>query len=185
MKRFGRMVGIGAAVAAGALALGVVPAGSQSLPQAPNPVTITGTATCNPTGGTDGAPVWDVSYTIKNNLQPPSPQAVPAAMSYDVTVEGASITLGAESEVIDFDPTVIAPGETAASEGTIPGELTGTLVLDLDYSWEGHDGPIEASYELALSPACVSPATTTTSTVPDPGPAVQAVAVATTPAFTG
>jgi hypothetical protein len=162
---------IAAAGAAIALATPVVLA-SPAFAGIQNPTPVTGVSSCNTTTG-----LHEITWTVGNNT--------------GETVDIDSSTLsGAATGSPVFDPNPIPIGEVATSEGTLPGTVTGAVVLTVETSWVDGEFPMDAvsSFTLNLT-ACNQVTTTTTSTTMQPTTTTTAppavVPVVVTPAFTG
>ncbi len=176
MLRSGTIVRAGAALAAGGLVLGLsaLPAGSQSVGSAS--LDLTGTATCEVQ---NGEYVWAVEYSATNTSEINIIGSTPAAIG-DIDLGSQVLTLnGQPAGTTDLLPNPVAMGATATDGGPVPGTVTGTLTLTVQWSNADTDSTGTEVFDLVLDDSCHAPATTTTTGAP----AVQAVAV--TPSFTG
>ncbi len=165
----------GAALAAGGLVLGLtaIPAGSQVVDT--SSLEVTGTVECQVSGDQY---TWVVAYEATNTSSIGVPNNVPAALG-DIDITGQELSL----DTVDLGPINLTPnpvpvGETATDGGPIPGDVTGTLVLTVDWASPDTEDSGTEVVSLVLGNTCQAPVTTTTA-----GPAVEAVAVS--PAFTG
>jgi hypothetical protein len=166
----------GAALAAGGLVLGltVIPAGSQVIDT--SGLEVTGTVECQVV---EGSYNWVVAYEATNTTIIDIPANAPAAFG-DITIESQVVTLdGGPAGSTDLQPNPVPVGETATDGGLIPGEITGTLVLTVDWASPDTEDSGTEVVTLVLDDSCRAPVTTTT----EPAPAVEAVAVS--PSFTG
>jgi hypothetical protein len=168
----------GAAIAAGGLVLGLTAVPTSAQVEPASPLQVSGTATCEVW---EGEYVWVVEYVAENLVDPePILTAVPAAFG-DIDITSAPITLN--GDVVgagNFDPNPVPAGGSATDGGTIPGAITGSLVLTVNWTASTIEDSGTEVVTLTLDDTCHAPVTTTTQ-----GPAVQAEAVAVTPAFTG
>jgi hypothetical protein len=165
----------GAAIAAGGLVLGLtaIPAGSQVVDT--SSLDVSGTVECQVV---EGGYNWVVAYEATNTSQIAIPNNVPAALG-DIDSTGEELSLDAiDLGPIDLQPNPVPIGETATDGGPIPGDVTGTLVLTVDWASSDTEDSGTEVVTLVLDGSCQAPVTTTTA-----GPAVEAVAVS--PAFTG
>jgi hypothetical protein len=167
----------GAALAAGGLVLGLtaIPAGSQVV--ASSSLAVTGTVECQVAGDQY---TWVVAYEATNTSQIAIPAGSPAALGdIDITAENLSLD-AVDLGPIDLQPNPVPVGETATDGGPIPGDVTGNLVLTVDWASSDTEDSGTEVVTLVLDNSCQAPVTTTTA-----GPAVQADVVAVSPAFTG
>jgi hypothetical protein len=181
MIRSGLIARTGAAVAAGGLVLGLsaIPAGSQVAPA--SPLQVSGTVECQVI---EGDYLWVIDYTAENLVEPqvvPASASVPAAYG-DIDITSAPITLdGAPVGSASFSPNPVPALGTATDGGSLPGSFTGTLGLTVNWTSSSIEDSGSEVVDLALDTTCAAPVTTTTSRAP----AVEAEAVAVSPAFTG
>ena len=176
MLTFGPLARAGAVVAAGGFVIGLsaIPAGSQVLPT--SSLAVTGTVDCQVV---EGEYTWIVAYEATNTSTIDIPASVPAALG-DIDITSQVISLdGSPVGSTDLQPNPVPMGETATDGGPIPGSVTGTLTLTVQWASSDTEDSGTEVVNLTLDDSCAAPATTTTTQAP----AVQAVAV--TPAFTG
>ena len=184
MLTSGLIARAGAALAAGGLVFGLsaIPAGSQVVPG--SSVTLTGSAECQLTGGENGGPIWVISYNLHNNIDPQVIVGSAPAAFGDVDVTSAFVSLnGTTLAPAVFSPNPVPAAGDATTSGELPGDTVGTFTMSLD--WDAATVPDSgtATLDLLLDSSCGGPVSTTTSTTQ--APAVQAEAVAVSPAFTG
>ena len=155
--------GIAAAAVAPLVLTGPAFAGTQSQ----NPVT--GVASCNTATG-----LHEITWTLENTT------------NYVVDID-SSVLSGNATGSPEFTPNPVQPDESATSEGTLPGDISGPVVLTVETSWLEVEFPMDATSSFTLNlTACVQVTTTTTSaptTTTTAPPAVDVVVV--TPKFTG
>jgi len=160
--------GVAAVVAAPFVLTGPAFAGVQM----DNPVS--GVASCS----TDGT-VHEITWTLVNNVG-------------EVVDIDSSTLSGAATGSPEFTPNPVPIDESATSEGTLPGDTVGVVVLTVATSWVDGEFPDNTVSTATLNlTACVPPSTTTTTTTTAPSttttttppPAVDPVVVA--PTFTG
>lgn len=180
MLKFGPVVRVGAAVAAGGLVLGLtaIPAGSQVVNSAS--LAASGTVECQVISGVY---TWVFDYEATNTSQIGIPANVPAALG-DIEITSQAVTLdGAPGGATNLVPNPVAVGQTATFHAEVPAAgVVGTVVTTIEwFSVDADDGGTEV-VTLVLDDSCHAPASTTTTTT---APAVQAEAVAVTPSFTG
>ena len=141
--------------------------------QMENPVT--GVASCNTTTG-----LHEVTWTLTNNVN-------------EIVDIDSSTLSGVATGSPAFTPNPVPSGGVATSEGTLPGDTVGVVILTVGTSWVNGEFPQETvSTGTITLTACVQATTTTTSTTSTtlattttttPPPAVTPVVVA--PRFTG
>ena len=166
----GRLAAAGVAAAfAGPLVLaGPAFAGIQ------NPTPVTGVSSCNTTTG-----LHEITWTITNNT------------GEQVDIDSSVLSGQATGNPV-FTPNPIPASETSTSEGTLPGDTVGVVVLTVETSWIDGEFPMDSSSSFTLNlTACVQ-ATTTTTTTSTTAPSTTTtttppavVPVVVTPAFTG
>lgn len=136
-----------------------------------NPTPVSGVASCNTATG-----LHEITWTVDNNT----------GESVDID---SSVLSGNATGSPEFTPNPIPSDASATSEGTLPGDITGPVVLTVETSWVDGEFPMDATSSFTLNlTACVQVTTTTTSTTAPTTttttpPAVVPVTV--TPRFTG
>jgi hypothetical protein len=156
--------GLAAAVAAPLVLAAPAHAGVQMN----NPVS--GVSSCNTTTG-----LHEITWTLVNNV------------GELVDIDGSNLS-GAATGSPTFTPNPVPADSSATSEGTLPGDTVGLVILTVNTSWVDGEFPMDAVSTATLElDACV-PTTTTTTTAPSTTtttapPAVPPVVVA--PKFTG
>ena len=157
--------GIAAAAVAPLVLTGPAFAGTQSQ----NPVT--GVASCNTATG-----LHEITWTLENTT------------NYVVDID-SSVLSGNATGSPEFTPNPVQPEESATSVGTLPGNISGPVVLTVETSWLEVEFPMStsSSFTLNLTP-CVQVTTTTTSTTAPTTTTTTppvVVPVTVTPRFTG
>jgi hypothetical protein len=136
-------------------------------PAAAHTLSVTGTTTC---GSTDHVVTW----TIHNN------ETLPTRTLHLVTV---TAEIGGMSYTVSGYSTDIAPGGSTTASTTVPGSVTGTIVITVDGKWaDGFKNTATGSVDL-LDPCVVtttSTSTTTTSTTGVSTSTTTAIATTTT-----
>jgi hypothetical protein len=134
-----------------------------------NPTPVSGVASCNTATG-----LHEITWTVDNNT------------NYVVDIDSSVLSGNATGSPV-FSPNPVQPDESATSEGTLPGDISGPVVLTVETSWLEVEFPMDATSSFTLNlTACVQVTTTTTSaptTTTTTPPAVPPVVVS--PRFTG
>lgn len=141
--------------------------------QMENPVA--GVAVCNTTTG-----LHEITWTLTNNV------------GESVDLDSSTLSGAATGSPV-FTPNPVPSGGAAVSEGTLPGDTVGTVVLTVGTSWVDGEFPMEAVSTGTINlTACVPATTTTTSTTSTTlatttttAPPAAVTPVVVTPRFTG
>ena len=164
-----------AAVAAAAASLGVVAFAGTGHALSGDPVTLTGTVSCNPTTGHQV-----VAWTLSN----PSGTSITISTGF---VDGSGMSAGEplDAETV-LSPEVIPNGGTATGSTQVSGDGVGDLHLVLTYAYADLDPELDG--EVVLPGGCLPSSSTTTTTAAPTTTTTRAAAVAAAavaPHFTG